>query len=122
MKQAKSGQSYFDAKLQLGENILAKLVGFSSAKRNILKEFQHNKTPVLIDNIREEIDSTGKSCFMLSDSMHIKGTTVDFSPQSEAHKHIIIKNIDKDYIHGDDSYAITACVIKKIPANQNNFS
>ena len=78
MKQAKSGQSYFDAKLQLGENILAKLVGFSSAKRNILKEFQHNKTPVLIDNIREEIDSTGKSCFMLSDSMHIKAQRLIF--------------------------------------------
>ena len=64
MKKAKNGQMYFEANIQL-EDEIAKLVGFSANKPDILKEFEHNGTAFIVENAKKK-KTRQCWCFQLS--------------------------------------------------------
>ena len=76
MKQGKKA-SYCSVYLQTTPDDnqgMLRLLAFSHAKRNLLKEFEDNKTSVKLTNVSPEIDSTGQKKLLLNNNTLISGS------------------------------------------------
>lgn len=98
------------------------IIGFSNLKRNILKEFEINHTPVLISNASTEIESSGTKKVMIGNTSSITGTELTFRYNNLcSYQSLDLKDIDS-YNVGDTGYSVNGFVLKKNTLSLSNFN
>ena len=89
------------------------VIGFSLKKRNLLRDFELNQTPIVLDNVRTEIECTGSKKHIISDRSVIKGTTVTFpNDESCGYKVLNLDDVSEFPVSSDDQYIINGRVVK----------